>query len=83
MPSLLQSFMVTPRTQENFRRIDKEFDHLLRTNQVPSANNNNTATSGTALVRKTVGDAGVREGREVEGEGEVVYSPPKSEDPLV
>lgn len=28
--------MLTPRTQENFRRIDKEFDHLIHTNQVPA-----------------------------------------------
>ena len=26
---------MTPHTQENFRKIDEEFDHLLRQNQIP------------------------------------------------
>ncbi len=46
-----QSFMITPRTQENFRRIDKEFDHLLRTNQVPPSHLHNA--HGTSAIVST------------------------------
>ena len=30
-----QNFLVTPHTQESYRKIDEEFDHLLRQNQIP------------------------------------------------
>ncbi len=46
-----QGYMVTPRTQESFRRIDKEFDHLLHTNQVPPPSSSSAASvSATVMV---------------------------------
>ena len=31
----MQNFLVTPHTQESYRKIDEEFDTLLRQNQIP------------------------------------------------